>query len=307
MKTKIITDLSGIKKDKKIFLKQKVWENLAPKWAAYASPFRPSCEDVKNYEEILKRIGRKEKVLILGATPELRDIAAKMNLDVVVADFSLSMVRGMLKFGKYATKYQEKWVIADWLALGKFLKTDNCFDIILGDLILRNIEPTLQGAFLEKISNLLVPGGFFITRIHFINENLLNLNSAILIKKIFDEYPHRIGKFLEDLITSRLFDKNTDFKQHKISKDFFLTDINNFLKNSLRNKKEKSILNNVIRKWGGKDTWTQRTSQEVDALLMENFIIRNLRLASDYKDSEFYPIYVLENKAHAHHVERTTG
>jgi hypothetical protein len=273
-------------------LRQKSWENTASKWAYYTSPFRPSGGDIKNYEGILRRINRKEKVLILGATPELRDVVAKMDFDVTIADFSLPMVKGMLSFALYKEKYRERWVIADWLKLEKILKPA-AFGIILGDLVLRNIEPLLQKKFLKIISDLLDSQGFFITRIHFVNENLSKKSSTVIITDILKRYPSRDNQTIEDLITSRLFDKNTDYKKHNINKNLFLNDTKNCLKNFSENNKALLVLRNILKKWEGGKTWTQRTRKEINTLITKYFVIKNLKFAADYEDSRFYPFYTL--------------
>ena len=287
-------DYKTYQNDSQYFLKWKNWESVVSKWDKYASPFKLSGGDVRNYEAILKRTTSKEKVLILGATPEIRDLAAKMNLNVIVADFSLKMLKGMLDSAKYKARYKEKWIIADWLDLDRFLK-NNYFDVILGDLVLRNIEPELQSDFLDKISKLMTPEAFFITRIHFVNENLLNFDINNIIAEVFDKNFNLGNNFLEDLIASRLFDRNTDFKQHSINKISFAKNIYDYLKNFKRNKREEIVLNNVLRKWSGEMTWTQRTKKEINDFLEKNFKIVNTETPLDYKDSEFYPIYTLKD------------
>lgn len=92
--------------------------------------------------------------------------------------------------------------------------------LILGALVLRTIESASEENFLKTISNLLIPSGFFIARIHFINEDILKLDSTSIIKEIFDGWSAQENRLLEDLITSRLFDINTDFNSKKINQDF---------------------------------------------------------------------------------------
>jgi len=291
-----IATLDTEKKDNDAgFLKWRNWENVASKWDVYTSPFRPSEGDINNYERILKKLYKKEKILILGSTPELRDICVKTNARVIVADFSSSMIKEMRRFSENSSAWREKWVIGDWLSLNNFFE-NNYFDVILGDLVLRNIEKEKQEKFLYIVSKLLTNKGFFITRIHFINEDLLKSDANFIIKDAFDKYLFWGQRLLEDLITSRLFDKNTNFDTKEINKNSFFADVNDYLRKSARNEEEKFILKNILKKWGGKMTWTQRTSKEIDDLLANYFTIRDLKIAFDYQDSEFYPVYLLEKR-----------
>jgi len=265
-------------------------------WDRYTSPFRLSLKDIENYSLILKRLKKKKKILILGSTPEIREILTKYDSSVVIADSSFQMISGMLVFGPLIDQSKENWIRSDWMSLGSFLK-NKYFDVILGDLFLRNIDLELQDECLKKISKLLKKGGYLITRIHFLNEDFIKLSSNKIIKSVFKEYKYKRIKteLLEDLIASRLFDKNTDFGSKKVSKKAFLNDIERY-KKSAKNKKEKSVLNNVLEKWAGERTWVQRTSKEIDKLLSKYFLIRDMKISDDYKDSEFYPIYILRKK-----------
>lgn len=279
-------------KNRKIFDKSD-WRGALMKWNEYTSPFRPSKEDIKNYSSVLELLEKKEKILLLGSTPEIREILSKLGIFPVIADFSVRMISGMLHFNQRVIESKERWVRADWMDLDKFLKEDY-FDVILGDIVLRNIEPNYQNKFLEKISRLLNANGYFVSRIHILNEDFVNLSSARIIRSAFEYFRSNKIKLADDLITSRLFDKNTDFKNKKVDKEGFAKDINRYIKKGVKDKREKLILNNISKRWFGPRTWTQRRPKEIDQLLIKYFIIRDISVAFDYKDSEFYPIHILK-------------
>jgi len=287
---------SDIKKIEDLSQNKPNWSRVLLQWDRYTSPFRPSPKDVENYSLILKRLKKKKSILLLGSTSEIREILAKQDSLIMIADSSFRMISGMLVFGPLINESKETWVRADWMDLDKFLK-NNYFDVIAGDLFLRNIDFELQDKCLRKISKLLKKDGYLVTRIHLLNEELINLSSTEIIKSVFKEYRYKRIKteLIEDLITSRLFDKNTDFGSKKVNKKAFLNDIKRY-KKSVRNKKEKLVLNNVLEKWDGERTWVQRTSREIDKLLLRYFIICDIKIADDYEDSKFYPIYVFKNK-----------
>lgn len=280
--------------------KKLYWYRTLSNWHKYSSPFIISFEDIKNYLLIIKRLKNKEKILLLGSSPEIREILSKLDLYTAVADFSLEMISGMMRFG-HIDKTKERWIETDWLKLDKFFE-NNYFDIILGDLFLRNIDFSLQAKYLKKISGLLKKDGYLITRIHFVNEEIIKLSLKKIIKSIFKEYKYkRVEKrLIEDLIASRLFDKNTDSKNKIVDKKKFADAVKDYKKNT-KSQKEKLILNNILEKWTPpgnfpQRTWTQRTAKEIDKLLLNYFIIRDIKISSDYQDSEFYPIYVLKRK-----------
>jgi len=288
---------SRLQEDEGFFDKSN-WRRALLKWGEYTSPFRPSKGDIGNYSSILRSFAKKreKKILLLGSTPEIREILSRLDLFPIVADFSSRMISGMLVFGPLINESKETWIRADWMDLNEFLKIDY-FDVIIGDLFLRNIDFESQDKSLENISRLLKKNAHFITRIHFLNEGLVELSSAEIIKSVFEKYKHKKTekKIVEDLIASRLFDKNTDFDSKTVNKETFSNDVESCRKGA-RNKIERLILNNISEKWTGKRTWTQRTRREIDRLLSKHFMVCAIKIAGDYQDSEFYPIYILKNK-----------
>jgi len=271
------------------------WVSAAQMWGNYSSPFRPSLQDLENYALVLNFLENKSRVLLFGATPELRDLLMGLDLDFILVDFSTEMLKGMQSFCSVSVEQNEKWIKADWMEIDKFLKNDY-FDLALGDLVLRNVEPEKQSMFLEKISNLLTKNGYFITRIHFINESILDLSPKKIIREVFDKNSGHKDGFLEDLIASRLFDKCTNFEKKIIDKKLFFSHINTYLKKEARNRKEKRILKNVLKKWLGGGTWTQRKKVELKKILEKNFLRENNLVSYRYPNSNSYPLYVLKNK-----------
>jgi len=274
---------------------QSDWSIALQNWDKYTSPFRPSFGDIKNYSDTLKQYKTKKNILLLGSTPEIREVLSKLNSSVTIADFSFEMILGMLSFGKKIVQDQENWIKINWMDLNKFLKS-NCFDLIIGDLVLRNIESNFQSKFLNDISKLLKPKGKIITRIHFFNEDLIDIDSNKIIMDVFKKVKNIDNKLVEDLIASRLLDKNTGFKNKKNNKELFAKNINYFLKNKANSKRERLILSDIIEKWVGPRIWTQRTQKEIEKLLISDFVIKDKKISKDYIDSEFYPMYILKKK-----------
>jgi len=276
------------------------WSGALSLWDKYTSPFIPSKEDVKNYVFILDALRQKKNILVLGATPQIREILFKINARIMIADFSSQMTLGMLRFSNQISVDKEEWIKANWMSLDEFLK-NKYFDVIIGDLVLRNIDSKDQSRFLLKISKLLKNNGYFISRFHILDKNSAALTSNYIIRTTLDTYWDKENKSLEDLLASRLFDKNTNFLTNLINKRNVVRDIRKYLEKDVKNKRKRLILKNILKKWTvfgtqNQRTWTQRSEKDLKGLLSKNFILHNTKIASDYEDGAFYPIYVLKNK-----------
>jgi len=276
------------------------WAGALSLWDKYTSPFIPSKKDIKNYLSALNILKEKQNILVLGTTPQIREILPKISNHITVADFSFQMILGMSNFSDQIFPENERWIKSDWIFLDEFLKNKQ-FDIVIGDLVLRNIDPKDQSRFLLKISKLLKNNGHFISRFHILNESNIALTNNHIIKTVFDTYWNKEDKLLEDLLVSRLFDKNTDFSTNLINKRNVVKNIKEYLRKNIRNKREKLILRNILEKWTVSEkqdqrTWTQRSKKDIRSLLSKNFILGDIKIASDYEDAIFYPIYALKIK-----------
>lgn len=149
---------------KKIIEQKESWNKLAWNWGKdITTPARPCHNLLKIWEEIVKKISRKiknPKALILGATPELRDLVIKYNFESNACDINPNMLEAMDKLMKYKKHPKNKKIIANWLELKL---SENTFDIILGHLVLEQIlsKKDLK-KLLNKLKNLLKPTGFFL-------------------------------------------------------------------------------------------------------------------------------------------------
>jgi len=158
---------------------QRPWQDLVNNWDILASPGRPSVWEIKLYEQWAKPHLRKgANVLLLGSTPELRDMLAKHDCKVVVVDNNLSMIEGMVKYVKRKPK-NEIWVKTDWL---KAPLKEKYFDLVLGDFVLSNLPYTAHDQFLKRIKNWLKPNGSFITRIESFKDYYQTMSIAKLVK-----------------------------------------------------------------------------------------------------------------------------
>ncbi|MDD5627396.1 MAG: class I SAM-dependent methyltransferase [Patescibacteria group bacterium] len=140
------------------------WKSLAEVWKDLKPPMRPSRGEIKIYErflkQIIKKLGKKPKVLLFGATPELRDLFAKYNLSVTMVDINPEMVSAMDKLTTRQNP-KEKKVWGDWLEF----RVKEKFDLACGDHLFCNIPFSKYNAFFENIIRHLNPDGYFVINV----------------------------------------------------------------------------------------------------------------------------------------------
>lgn len=183
-----------MRKDIAATMSLKPWEGFAKRWELFTSPNRPSRQEIRLYERFLiKSVGykRQGKILILGSTPELRDMLAKYpHLEVTLLDKSIEMILAMtnLMKQKFASR-NEVWVCADWIDAPI---RDHYFDVVLGDFVIGNIAPSLQPTFFLSIQHYLRKRkGVFITRELAYSKKYHFFLFEDLLRKYVDSQPTR--------------------------------------------------------------------------------------------------------------------
>ena len=159
------------------------WKKMADSWKLFTPPWKPSAENITLFKKLLDRTIKgveKPKVLILGATPEIRDMLADYkNIEVTLADITIEMILAMNELVKKKNFSNEIWIKSDWL---KMPLEKDYFDVIFGDYVISQLPKEVLDAFLSKIKSLLKPTGKFIARATFFNEDTA-LNFDEIIKK----------------------------------------------------------------------------------------------------------------------------
>jgi len=160
------------------------WKEYAKVWAKYTPPARPAKSDIAVIEKHIKSFFLKHKklpvILILGITPEFRDLCAKQKCHTVTVDSSRGMKKAMdLLISKKNKK--ESFVLSDWLSMDQKLPKEH-FDLILGDFVTNNIPYNKRTKFLNNINKLLTSEGYFISR------DFVSLNKFKTLKQIMSRY-----------------------------------------------------------------------------------------------------------------------
>ena len=145
----------------------KIWQKTAKMWQKVKPTYRPSKIEIELFEKFLKKVlkemGRKDfKVLVLGATPEVRDLLAKYRLDATLLDANKIMFKAMSQLIKKKNP-RERFVRGNWL---KMPLKNSSFDLVISDHPTSSIEYKNADKFFSEIQRILKPQGFFIIDIH---------------------------------------------------------------------------------------------------------------------------------------------
>lgn len=163
---------------------QNYWNKMIGDWQKLKPPMRPSGRDLKIFEQFIKKYlkNKKGRVLVLGATPEMRSLAQKFGQEIVVVDLNLDMIHGLTGLVKNIKK-QETWLKANWLNMP--LK-QNYFDLVLGDGVHAQTTMKEINIWWQHIKSVLKINGLFVQRIFGINSNYLPTGQKIFTKILND-------------------------------------------------------------------------------------------------------------------------
>ncbi len=160
------------------------WKAFAARWQKYYTPpGRPSKQAITVYSRFARQafigLKRKPRALVLGATPELRDILARLKAEVSIIDINMEMILAMSKLMKKKNP-NEIIVKGNWV---KMPFASNYYDLVMGDIVLPNVPGPEQNKFLKEIKRVLKPRGYFITKMNVIpNEWQFEPFDAVLNK-----------------------------------------------------------------------------------------------------------------------------
>lgn len=127
-------------------------------------PTAPSKAEQSLYRKYAK-IASKNKIrncLILGATPELRDIALENGFRTYSVDLSRKVINLFSKLMKHRNHKNETVKVQNWLKL-RF--KDSFFSLVMADASFCNLSTRAENRKLMGIvKKVLIPGGYFVSR-----------------------------------------------------------------------------------------------------------------------------------------------
>jgi SAM-dependent methyltransferase len=138
------------------------WKAVADMWnAVFAPPSRIYPGEVRKYSEWLSKLKKNGvKALVLGATPELRDILAELGYEVTILDINNEMIQAMTSLLKVKNP-KERVVVGNWL---ENPLPSGSFDLVIGDAVLPNVMWEERTKLLREVHRVLRPNGVFVTR-----------------------------------------------------------------------------------------------------------------------------------------------
>lgn len=150
---------------KTIISGSKYWFSRSATWRKIKPPVRPSRRALEIYDKFLCRALRGKKsprILVLGATPEMRDLASYYSEEVTVVDINMDMILAMTKIikNKKAAK-NEIWVKGNWVNVPL---APNYYGVILGDGIACQVTFEDAPKLWQHLNDLLKKKGAFLTR-----------------------------------------------------------------------------------------------------------------------------------------------
>jgi ubiquinone/menaquinone biosynthesis C-methylase UbiE len=169
-------------KDQKFTQKmQESWKEIADAWESYTPPTKPSPAEIYFWEYKIKDLillqKRKNlKALVLGATPEFRDLLAKYKIKTTLIDNNQISIKAMTSLMKRKNS-NEKIVIGNWL---KMPFKENSFDLVLSDSAQDNIQFSKFNKFFNNVYKILKPEGcWFFGAVHVEKENSINFKQYL--------------------------------------------------------------------------------------------------------------------------------
>ena len=126
-------------------------EELAREWKRFHPPSRPSKSELTIYERYIKALSKESVSLLMGSTPDIRDMFAREQKKVYVADWSKHNYNSLKYLMKEKNIENEVFVNQDWRSMTFDIK----FDFIIGDLALLVLTRKDSIKVIERISSCL--------------------------------------------------------------------------------------------------------------------------------------------------------
>jgi ubiquinone/menaquinone biosynthesis C-methylase UbiE len=199
------------------------WTEVLEIWKKFIPPIRPSIKEQRIYEHYFDKIKnrRNVKVLILGVTPELRNLVSKSYCNCIVIDFHSVMIKAMnhiIKESRYNRGNKEFVIKGDWFCM-PFQSHE--FDLILGDCSLNSLRRNELGPLFEELGRLLKIDSYLCMRIVTIPNKLQRqricdifemnrMKNQVISQNIFEDL------YLQILFSVEAYNTNT--KRSSISK-----------------------------------------------------------------------------------------
>lgn len=264
-----------------------IWARGARKWPSTTSPWRPSAGDVEVYRRFVsaKAGGRQ---LVLGTTPELRDLLAELGAAPLLVDMSRAMHTVTSGLLRKADLSKETWIEADWC---EARLPESTFDVVVGDMIWWGLSVAKQHELSEAIHATLKPDGLLVGRIRFADPARKDEDPVPIVRRYLAclERSAEDATKIEGEVLSFAYDHTADYERRRLDREQARALLLDFAARP-EFSQHAAFLEGAASRLVTAD-WTCQSRDELLDIVGRRFeIVREAR-ASDYESSH-YPIFV---------------
>lgn len=287
-------------------INEKFWINIAKKWKKIPCPMHPWPSEMKIYkifsQKALKQV-KCPKILILGATPEMRDLAHSFkNAEITCVDIDINMILAMRELMRHKKETErEIWIKGDWMTVP--LKK-NYYHLILGEAVLANIKFPLWPNFLKHLNKLVKSKGAFITRVVI----TVNPSSEWFNKSLDDVFRYtKANKLNAEELRFLLYVRIWHPKIKAMGDQDIFQTVKNFWQKGKQNffhpdSYIQKLLNQIKENynWPPKSgyRWSNRTKEVCERYLKKYFKVAKMKYGGGETPCpiSYHPIYLLKKK-----------
>lgn len=137
-------------------------EERAKNWNLFMPPARPSEGEMVQYEEIVIRNGKANDArwALLGATPEIRSLAARCKIELLCIDKNAYVFEALKSMVK--PQFSESFLCGNWLDVN----VPKPVDVVFGDGSLNMLHTEKHASFVKMVYHMLHPKGLALLRVH---------------------------------------------------------------------------------------------------------------------------------------------
>jgi len=146
-------------------------------------PAKPTTNQLHLYEKVIcktRALRKTPKVVILGATTELRDLCIKNNCHVTAISPGKIALEAMTYLMKYKNHPYNHAIISNWHNMPL---PDCTYDLVLTDMALTSNPHENHEPILQEVHRLLKPGGIFFLRSYNMLEHEKKINPYHLLEE----------------------------------------------------------------------------------------------------------------------------
>jgi hypothetical protein len=256
----------------------------------------PTTEELEIYDLFFKKAlknKKKIKTLILGATPELRDLALKYKSETVSVDISPRLLLALTNVMIYKDDFNNKYIVGDWLESYYFLKKHS-FDIILADLSLNNIPYNRYKTIFRIINYLLKKDSYFITRHLVYNGFNQNRSKEDIVNEFNKGKNSLLGLLLELGMCTKISTKSFNLKTKEMDWSYLYKCHNEYLTKNIKKEELPFFKNMMMHAKSNKSIIL--LPEEFLKIAKKQFFIEDIKTTERVRHSKFMPIYAFKSK-----------